>query len=75
MNRPLQAQALHQQRVPHGRGDEPLSDIAADGLLTVFPTGVGMNRVPASAEPANLSVPHGRGDEPLAEDRLLSATV
>ena len=37
--------------------------------ISVFPTGVGMDRRPAQGEPGDVSVPHGRGDGPCQNQR------
>ena len=64
MNRRRLESCTPQFRVPHGRGDEPDTNLATRGFRQVFPTGVGMNRAHLLREAVAIRVPHGRGDEP-----------
>ena len=50
--------------VPHTRGDEPVMTVYITGILSVFPTPVGMNRVLDHQLKNRIGVPHTRGDEP-----------
>ncbi len=45
MNRCLQDDYLPHQRIPHTRGDEPVTGSRVASLISVFPTHVGMNRL------------------------------
>ncbi len=61
--------------VPHMRGDEPDRLPEYPPRHAVFPTCVGMNRLPDKDLPERPRVPHMRGDEPAHRSLCVGATA